>query len=417
MMNEWLSHLLFRDEDPRSLPIIEGEENFLPRLLEEDIAPLVYYQLKKMRLLDTIPQEVKASLEDFFLLNLARNFRIRIDVSNLLKGFHAHHFPSILLKGLALISHYYPHPATRRMTDADILIKKENLPAIDKYLASLGYRPIDSTVSQAIDNPSGYLASLEYHTEDERPIIHLHWHVINTSVPFFFPYPLEDLWQTAHSINLEGVPALIPSPEHMCLHLAEHGLRVNHSYARLILIYDLYALIRCAGRNMNWGKILSLADYSGLSPFLYFSFLHLEKWAGPIIPCTVKERVQPLTLSPLQHLYVWFIEGDVRIRGLSYLLYLSLLSGVRGKSKFVFSTFFPPRRISRQRVRDHKRPAVKIYFSRLWEIARLGGRVFLICLLRLMGGTQKVRTRLDRIKDRGRYFNKKGNPPRHTSIP
>lgn len=392
-MEDWLKEILF-GEDESMPPEPRVEEGFLvQRLLSEDIAPLVYFLLKKRGLSHLLSANTMKTLEDFFLLNLGRNFRLCVDVANLLQGFNERGVPHVILKGLALCLFYYPHMGTRRMTDVDILVRKDDLILADSVLASRGYRSIDSTLKEASVLPKGYLASLEYHALDERPIIHLHWDVINTSVPFpsRVSYPLEDLWQRGQTVFIENVETRIPSPEHLVLHLTEHGLKVNHSFDRLILVYDLFVILR--QKNIDWMTIRELASSSGLAPFLYFGLAHLKRWRRDLVSPEIEHLFKPRSLSPLQRLYLGLINRDIRVRGLSYLLYLSLFLGPGEKIKFVYRTLLPPLEIGRQRIRSDSSTAGRIYWFRMKEICRMLKLIVRALLIRVDGQASGDRRR------------------------
>lgn len=385
ILNDWLRLVLFEEEVlPPKLPS-PARATFIERCLVEDIAPLMYYRLKKRGFSHLLPEEDLKTLEDFFLMNLGHNFHLRLASARILQCLNERQIPHVLLKGLALSLFYYPHPATRRMTDVDILVRKEDLPVVDACLSDFGYLSVDSHLKEALRNPPGYLSSLEYHAPDGRPILHLHWHLVNTSVPFpvTIDYPLADLWQTAKSVEIEGIPTFIPSPEHLMLHLAEHGLRINHSYDRLILIYDLYAVLQ--RERIDWDELKKLASAAGLAPFVFFSLVHLAYWDKTGLPSFIIEQFRPETLSPAQRLYLYLANLDVRARGLSYLIYLSLARGGRRKVWLIGHSLFPPAGVGRQRLRDKSMPTWKIYGQRWREVALAIGRLLRLLLIRVGG--------------------------------
>lgn len=387
--NDWLAHLLFTQGNKGKgivPPPVPGN-SLLQRCVKEDIAPLVYYTIKMRRCEGSLPPETIASLRDFFLINLAHNLRIRTEMTLILRDLSDHHLPHLILKGLALSERYYPHLALRRMTDVDLLVRESDLPRLDRYLASAGYTPIDAILPTARMNPPGYLSSLEYHAPDARPPLHIHWDIVNTSTPIprLCNYPLSDLWSQAREITIEGATTWIPSPEHMLLHLTEHGLRINHAFYRLILLYDLYLVLLDSRDTVNWEATIALAQRSGLAPMLHFGLLHLSYWVNDIVPNDVYHRLHP-SYSSLERAYVWFIRHDVRLRGMSYLLYLSLVRPMKERIRFVIRTLFPPLAIGRQRLKtDQRYPVLFVYCRRFLEIITALGRVLGALFIRVGG--------------------------------
>jgi len=368
--HDWLARLLFCDCEV-AIPSPPPEEGaLLDLLVREDVAPLVYYNLIKRGEAHGLTRETITSLRDLFFLDLARNLRIRWEMAKILSALAEQQIPHIILKGLALLACYYPHPALRRMTDVDLLVRSIDLPRLDGYLTTIGYRPVDAPLAKVGTVPSGYLSSREYHAPDVRPPLHIHWELMNSSTPRAAPitYPLADLWNSARKITLDGTAGWIPSGEHMLLHLTEHGLRVNHTFNRLILLYDLYLVVSDKQNPIDWKKTMALAEQSGLIPFLAFGLKHLEMWKGDVIPGYMSSHL-PSPVGILQRCYAWCIRKDLRLRGLSYLLHLSLARGMSGRLHFLWRTLFPPLTIGRQRLREpNAYPALLVYGRRLREV-------------------------------------------------
>ncbi|MCX7982006.1 MAG: nucleotidyltransferase family protein [Syntrophales bacterium] len=390
-LDHWLQWFLFSEEWDKWNDLPVPETYLVERILAEDLAPLAYYLLKKKGYAAKFSTQTLGTLEDFFLLNLGRNFRLTLDTASVLQGFNDRGIEHVILKGLALSLFYYPHPATRRLTDVDVLVKREDVDAAHDYLSSIHYSPVDTTLKKALTNPPGYLSSLEYHTPDERPIIHLHWYPINTSVPFppSIQYPVADLWQQSEIVLIEGVESRIPSGEHMILHLTEHGLRVNHAFDRLILLYDLSLVLKKG--TIDWSYVRKMALLSGLFPFVYFGLVHLSYWDPAVVPLSIQEQFKPIPLHHLQYLYLKLIKRGIRMRGLSYPLYLSLVPGMKGKFHFVFRTIFPPLKIGQQRMRKASLPRWKIYLSRIMEISRLVTKLMIAIFRKADGRAEEGR--------------------------
>jgi len=113
---------------------------------------------------------------------------------------------------------------------------------------------------------------------------------------------------------------------------------------------------------------MALAEQSGLIPFLTFGLKHLKMWKGDVIP-----RVHVISFAiPRGHpstVLRWCIRKDLRLRGLSYLLHLSLARGMSGRLHFLWRTLFPPLTIGRQRLREpNAYPALLVYGRRLREV-------------------------------------------------
>jgi hypothetical protein len=116
------------------------------------------------------------------------------------------------------------------MSDVDILVKKNDVTALDRILSSRGYICVDSSPSTAVNNPIGYLASLEYQKQDGCVLnLHVHWHMVNSSVPatmFVERIEMERIWDRAVPARVADADAYALCPEHLVIYLCEHALRV-----------------------------------------------------------------------------------------------------------------------------------------------------------------------------------------------
>jgi hypothetical protein len=151
---------------------------------QEGVSAVLFHNITKHRLDDLLPQDNYRDLADHYYANLKRNMSIVGELRGVLEAFQAMAVPCIVLKGMALAERIYPNIALRGMSDVDILVRKDDLLRADERLLTLGYTARDSSAAKAIHNPMGYLASLEYRRNDTSPLnLHLHWHLVNTSVP------------------------------------------------------------------------------------------------------------------------------------------------------------------------------------------------------------------------------------------
>ena len=349
-------------------------EDVIAQALREDVAPVVYYLLKKGGSTHALASTDMHGLARLFETNMVFNLRLRWELVSVLTRFNEMGLPHILLKGIALAEFYYPSLSMRRMTDVDILVREQDLPGIDACLRELGYAPVDSDIGAAIQNPPGYLASLEYHRKEGLPPLHIHWRLVNTSVPatMFAPFQsMERLWSGSVPVEMDGIATRVLCPEHLLLHLCEHALRINHSFNRLILVYDIFTVIRQTGLAMNWDAIINEARSSHMDIFLYCGLEIVRYYAVDAVPEDVLVQIRPAGLTWGQRLFLYLQLKGLRIRGSSYLLYLSLNRGLYAKAAFIFRTFVPPRSIQQQRRREGPALATpRLYFLRVWEILR-----------------------------------------------
>ncbi len=321
------------------------------KMSEEGVSFLVFYYLEKLHLQDLLPAGTYKSLSEQYYANVKRNMLAGVSLRTVFDRFNEQGIPFIVLKGIALAERVYPGFATRGMSDADILIRKDDVYRADRCLAELGYVAADSLVTQALSNPAGYLASLDYHKSDGSfPNIHIHWHPVNTSVPAFMfagQIDLDRLWGMAIHATIANAKTLILCPEHEVIYLCEHALRINHSFDRIVLIYDIFYAIRKS--EIRWDFLAEEARRFNVSKLVFLSLAVVRHYTSLTIP---EEMMQHLHSSDLTFGENYFLNLQLknqRFRGSSILVYLSMNKGLLEKSRFLFRTFFPPRHILSQR--------------------------------------------------------------------
>jgi len=345
--------------------------DFVDLLVEEGVAFLFFYYIERRNLAELIPQDAYQSLAELYYGNLKRNMIATVALQPIFQKFNEQTISFIVLKGIALAELAYPGFATRGMSDADILVHKEDVYRVDSCLAELGYAAADSLVEEALQNPPGYLASLDYRKKDGSfPNIHIHWHPVNTSVPAYMfseNIDLERLWKMAIPARLAEADVLILCPEHQVVYLCEHGLRINHSFNRLILIYDIFYVISTA-RCLNWDMVVQESGRFRIENLVFLGLATAGHYTPLVVSASVLQALRPARLTYGERSFLWLQRHHRRLRGGSYPVYLSMNKGIRAKGLFLFRTFFPPPHILLQR--SYAR-GVKFnpswYLRRLWE--------------------------------------------------
>ncbi len=387
-MERTIDRVLFSlmNNDPATeLREIVTSPEFFAYLDKNGVAGVFFYVLKKTGCQDLLPRKVYDELQQRFHLHILRNLACAAAARKVFHLLYSNDIPFIVLKGLALSDNIYPHFAMRTTSDLDILIHREDLPRADQILVRDGYHVKDSTVLQALHNPPGYLASLEYHKSNIAfSYLHLHWHIVNTSTPavgFIENIAMERIWKQSRIGNVAEVEVRLLSPEHLVIYLCEHGLRVGHSFDRLNLICDLFYTVKSLGNHLDWDLSAREAKKMGLKNFVCLGLKILQTYGGKkILPDAILEKFDPRELSLGERLFLHLQQHGFRLRGSSYLVYLSAHRGFFNKGHLIFRTLFPPRLILAQRVgQGEEFYSGYLYFRRLAEISAI-----LLKLIRLL---------------------------------
>jgi hypothetical protein len=353
--------------------------NLVEKARQEGVSAVLFHNIVKHHLEDLVPQDSYGDLSNHCYANMKRNMSIIGELREVLATFQEAGIPCIVLKGIALAELVYPSIDMRGMSDVDILLKKEDLFTVDEHLSSHGYTSTDSTVTKAIHNPSGYLASLEYRKNASPLNLHVHWHIVNTSVPatmFVEQIDINRLWEHSAVTSVADSHALMLRPEHMIIYLCEHALRVGHSFDRLILICDIFYAIKAFERIIDWAFVSEESRRFGLSRFVYYGLSIVKHYTSLGIPDECIAKLRPPDISFGEKLFLRLQLNNRRIRGSSYFIYLAMNRRLSDKVRFIFRTFFPPPQILLQR--QHRKnskftnslylPRLGEGFSHLWKV-------------------------------------------------
>ena len=382
--DKFILKLLFEPEEVKSI-LPDEEAGTIPpehapdwtRLVEkarqEGVSAVLFHNITSHHLEDLVPRDSYGDLSNQYYANLKHNLSIIGALREVLATFQESGIPCIVLKGIALAERVYPNIALRGMSDVDILVRKEDLFTVDEHLSSHGYTSTDSTVTKAIHNPVGYLASLEYRKDAKSPLnLHVHWHTVNTSVPatmFVERIDINRLWEHSAVTSVADSHALMLRPEHMIIYLCEHALRVGHSFDRLILICDIFYAIKAFENIIDWNFVSEESRRFGLSRFVYYGLSIVKHYTSLGIPDECIAKLKPSDMSWGEKFFLSLQLNNRRIRGSSYFVYLAMNRERSDKIRFIARTFFPPRQILLQRRYGKDSDSAKSYYlSRVREV-------------------------------------------------
>lgn len=381
-----IDHVLFSLMNRQPVPCLQkilALPELCPYLEMNGVSGVLFYYLRKTGLQQIAPPDIYESLQEQFHFQVRRNMACTAAAKEVFHLLQSAGITLLVLKGISLAEHVYPHFAMRTTSDLDILINKSDLLRADEVLTHAGYRVQDSTPQQALRNPPGYLASLEYQKEGTAfAYVHLHWHLVNTSTPaiaFIKKVTIERIWEKSVLANVAGSEVRLLCPEHLIIYLCEHALRVGHSFDRLILTCDIFYTVKAYETVIDWDNAAAEAKALGLLHFAYLGLKIVQYYGGQgFLTNDTLNKFSPPSLSGTEQLFLSLQEKHYRMRGSSYLVYLALSKGLLNKGRLILRTIFPPPLILAQRGRiklpDH---AYTLYIKRIHEIMTHLKKIFL----------------------------------------
>ena len=198
----------------------------------------------------------------------------------------------VLLKGAGLAASVYGSFAARPMYDLDLLVQPSDARQAWLALRHAGWlhkaKEFPPELYEQhhhlppLDEPTGAGFSVELHTEAGASVIGLSSAAIRGQ---------------ARRIEVLGRKALVPSAEHLVLHLAVH-FAWNHSMtsAGWRSIRDLQQLV--AARAFAWESVIEMARATRAETSCYWTFRLARALAGVPVPDAVLHSLQPPRPAP-----------------------------------------------------------------------------------------------------------------------
>lgn len=182
-------------------------------------------------------------------------------------------FRLLFLKGLPLAQSYYSRPASRPMSDIDIMIPADQATTIVDYMDGRGYERHASLTQGGIVHRH----SISYLHEDHE--LDIHWLLLRDCGD---PKLAHDMWSKAVPFDCRGLHAWTTAPADTLFHLISHGLRWNPEPS-IRWIPDAWMVINNHDSDLDWSRILYLCQQYAFSERIHSGLAFLqEELAAPV---------------------------------------------------------------------------------------------------------------------------------------
>jgi len=249
------------------------------------VAPLVYWRLEQAGWPDSAPGKLRHRLSTGYYQSAATSALILGELRGIIAKFQQAGIAVLVLKGAHLAYTIYPEAALRPMSDIDLLVKAEDLPAAEAALASCGYHPSQASVSERLNRQQGHHLHL-IKGGGVSPAVELHWELLagkadqrQVDAGWF--------WGRVETFNLpEGsAHAQGLDPTASLLYLAAHlFLKHQGSSDRLLWLYDIARLLEQRGEAIDWAAALRQAKALGWGEALHAAFRSAHAELGADLP-------------------------------------------------------------------------------------------------------------------------------------
>jgi hypothetical protein len=278
----------------------------------------------------------------------------------------------ILLKGADLLSRLYGVRGTRPLSDVDLLVHEQDIPAIHRLLIEIGF-------AQQIDGNPAYCSS---HCTLSLDFVSNLWYLDEEG--------LAALWMRARSRPLGQLTVKQLASDDLLLYLTAYAV-VHRGHLGPSFFTDLQLLIE--KEPLHWPTIIEEASRRHLKVPLYHGLYQLALSNSTTeIPSTVIKQLAPSTIAEqtLSFLFRRLVTTQALPELGHFLLWITQPPGYR--LAWLRRTLFPSMIFLAYRYGDEsvERPW-QTTITRWWQLARAGSLLISRILIRLIIG-QTVRT-------------------------
>lgn len=240
-----------------------------------------YIALSRTKVGDTVDTENMESLKRQALITGMSQSRNIKSLSKVFKKINEENIPVIVLKGL-VVRDFYPQPDQRSMSDADILVHKEDVEKIKQVLINMGYTFLE-------DHKASHHIALVH---NQYPMVEVHWNLFKRDG---FSEELEDyervIWRSAIKVKVGDAEVLSLGYEdlalHLCMHMAAHLAATGFGVRQLC---DLVLLAEKKSEEIDWNSFIMKARMYGFEKFSTIMFILCRELFNLKIPNEISTK-------------------------------------------------------------------------------------------------------------------------------
>lgn len=236
------------------------------------ISPLLFMRLKKTGEIGNVPGRVADKLETAYYRNASRNTMIFHETARALGVLKKESIPAIMLKGAHLAESVYRDVGARFISDADLLLKREDLDRAREILVKAGF------------------------LLDERELpLDIHW---NLNRDNYYPFrgitvDSEKIWQRAGAGFVSGEKTLVLSVEDLVVYLSLHLSYHFFESIGVRTVIDIREIIARHGESIDWELVNLYANEWGIGGLVFLVLSLTKELANARLPDGVPENMRP----------------------------------------------------------------------------------------------------------------------------
>lgn len=203
-------------------------------------------------ILPLLDKEVAKKAEISIKYTEMLNMGMKRELERLFLDFRNEGLEAVLLKGHDMINTYYSDFRVRPTTDADILIRREDIPKIAEILKARKYKPQTGGASSTWEKGS-FLIDIHFEIMDENRI----------SARRYLPkITAEEIFESAKKRHIGESPYFSPDPYHSLIIISMHALK--HSYLMDYWFMDAGKIILTLGDSFSADRLFMSTETGGV---------------------------------------------------------------------------------------------------------------------------------------------------------
>lgn len=259
--------------------------SFLYFAERHQVLPLANLALAEVT--DQVPEEVRAWLRRRCQTITAHNLSLAVELVDLIKVLEERGIQPIPFKGPALSVALYENLSLRQVSDLDLIVQRDQIPATIEALRKRGYVIANRFAQMQAADLLRHYKDIELIRQDKGIHLDLHWSV---SEPTFDAriYSMS-IREGELPVSLLQRQLFLPSAEDLLFLLCVHGLR--HRWETLKWICDLVCLFQ-SYPDFDWQSALNRARSISRERMLLLGVELARELTGRAFPTEVLESIQ-----------------------------------------------------------------------------------------------------------------------------
>jgi hypothetical protein len=326
------------------------------------VASLICDNLERLALTGRIPGEQMQVLRNTRMLSMSRNAFLLTAAEEMLGLLNREGIKVLLLKGLALEQYVYGNRGLRQMTDADILVSRDDYLKAHSLLMENGY---DSAPVK-----SGFHKSIVAWTGKHMPTLMKNGASIDLHVELFGGRGkslTSGMISRAIEVRVDREKAFVPDPRLFFLFLVKH----LHSHemngeSQLRLYTDLVVMLEKYRDQIICYELLEDASKAGLSNILAWKLEPLRDLWGISFPGWIDDHIDKWFSADSINKFVFFLKSPAGNKperpGQVYRNVIREVPGFHRKILFLLGDIFPTLTFMKNRYGCKSKAAAFLYY-------------------------------------------------------